>query len=79
MVCLNEWRTTIIISKKHELGYYPHWVTSLWQLLLPRLAEELVLDEDREGKHDDSLDEHGAEVLSHHVPAEGVLEAVLPW
>lgn len=53
-------------SKKHELRYfvvrnffYPHRVTSLWQLLLPRLAEELVLDEEREGKHDDSLDEHG--------------------
>lgn len=47
--------------------------------LLPGFAEELVLDEDGDGEHDGALDGHGAEVLAHHVPAEGVLESILPW
>lgn len=46
---------------------------------VPGPAEELVLDEDGGGEHDGALDRHGAEVLPHHVPAEGVLEPVLPW
>lgn len=47
--------------------------------LLPGFAEELVLDEDGDGEHDGALDGHGAEVLAHHVPAERVLESILPW
>lgn len=46
---------------------------------VPGFAEELVLDEDGGGEHDGTLDGHGAEVLPHQVPAQGVLEPILPW
>lgn len=49
-----------------------------WPLILPGLAEKFILDEDGDGKHDDSLDGHGTNVLSHHFPAEWVLETVFP-
>lgn len=45
---------------------------------LPGFTEELVLDQDGDGEHDGALDRHGAEVLPNHVPAEGVLESILP-
>lgn len=46
--------------------------------VLPGFTEELVLDQDGDGEHDGALDRHGAEVLPNHVPAEGVLESILP-
>lgn len=46
---------------------------------LPWLAEELVLHEDRESEHDETLNHHGTKVLPHHFPAEGVLETVFTW
>lgn len=50
---------------------------SLNYSLVPGFAEEFVLDEDRDDKHDGSLDGHGTEVPSHHLPAERVLETIL--
>lgn len=45
-------------------------------LLVPGFTEEPVLDQEGGAEHDGALDRHGAEVLPHHVPAEGVLESV---
>lgn len=44
--------------------------------LVPGFTEEAVLDQDGGAEHDGALDRHGAEVLPHHVPAEGVLESI---
>lgn len=44
--------------------------------LVPGFTEEPVLDQDGGAEHDGTLDRHGAEVLPHHVPAEGVLESI---
>lgn len=46
---------------------------------VPGFTEEPVLDQEGGAEHDGALDRHGAEVLPHHVPAEGVLESILTW
>lgn len=48
-----------------------------WRGSLPGSAEEVVLDEEGDGEHDSALDEHGKQVLAHHVPAQGVFKSVL--
>lgn len=45
----------------------------------PGFTEELVLNEKSDGKHDNSLDGHGAQILAHHLPAKRVLEAILAY
>ena len=46
---------------------------------VPGFEEELVLDEECDGEHDQSLDGHGTQVLPHHVPAQRVFKTVFPW
>lgn len=67
-------------NKKHDYRTANfELIHSCWRLLLPWFAEELILDENGDGKHNNSLDGHGAKVLSHHIPAEWVLETVFTW
>lgn len=76
------YRTHIVIFNTDKLGgrvehfrKYSGGICWVW----PRFAEEFVLDEECEGKHERPLDGHGTQVLAHHVPAERVLETVLTW
>lgn len=74
----NRGRNVEELGKVFHSSQFSQEIATFWHVHSPWFAEELVLDEDCDDEHDHSLDGHGAKVLSHHSPAEWILETVFP-